>query len=459
MTTATTTSIEQQDELAHFQALARQRAGDGPGWLRGLREQAIKDLARLGLPVRKDEEWRYTDPAPLTRTRYTLSDGSATVGASQLEPFAIPNLDADTLVFVNGRYAPELSHVGKLAQGVVLCPLTEALDTHREALEPLLATAGEASSAAFTLLNAATLDDGLFLHVPDGVTLDRPVQVLNVAVGEGGDGGGGGEGGGGLLTNPRTVIIAGENSEASVVEQYVSLDDSAYFTNAVTQIDAGASARLGHYLIERESPNAYQLSTLLTTQGRDSDVNSHTVLLGGKLVRNNVNPKLNGPGGHCLVNGLYLGEAGQHMDNHMRVEHNAAHCDSRQFYKGVLQGSAKAVFSGRIYVERGAQKTDAKQENSNLLLSGDAEATTKPQLEIFADDVKCTHGATVGQIDEQAVFYLMARGMARYAARALMIYAFAAESLQRMRLEPVRAMLSQEILARLPEGDRLASLV
>ncbi|MEX0887083.1 MAG: Fe-S cluster assembly protein SufD [Phycisphaeraceae bacterium] len=452
MTSATSMTIEQHDELGHFEALAQQRADVGPAWLRAVREQAVKDLRTVGLPTRKHEEWRYTDPAPLTRTRFALSDTPPAVAPGQFGRFTMPGLDAHTLVFVNGRYVASLSQVGKLPAGVVVCPLADALDAHRDTLEPLLATHGEASSAAFTLLNAATLDDGLFVSVPAGVTLDRPVQVLNVAIAER-------KAAAPLLTSPRNVIIAGENSELTIVEQYVSLDDAAYFTNAVTQVDAGASARLGHYLIERESPAAYQVSTLLTEQGRDSDVNSHTVLLGGKLVRNNVNPRLIGPGGHCLVNGLYLGDDAQQMDNHMRVEHRSPHCDSRQFYKGVLQGQARAVFSGRIYVERGAQKTDAKQENSNLLLSRDAEATTKPQLEIFADDVKCTHGATVGEIDEQAVFYLMARGMERDAARALMIYAFAAESLERMRLEPVRAMLTREILARLPEGERLASLV
>ncbi|MEX1017359.1 MAG: Fe-S cluster assembly protein SufD [Phycisphaeraceae bacterium] len=449
----TTTAPDQS--LARFESLAKPRLDAGPAWLRTLREQALARFTDLGLPTRKDEEWRYTDPARLTQTQFTLDTGDVKVTREQVARFAIPGLDAHTLVFVNGRYVPDLSDLGTLSAGVTVLPLTEAFDTHRDRIEPHLAEEGEPSSKAFTALNAALFDDGVFIHVAKDTTLEKPVILLNITAAEPASA----DGQTPLMTNPRTLFLGDANAQATVIEHYVALDDSVYFTNAVTHVEAGPGAHLSHYLIEEESPNAYQLSTLLTEQARDSNVDSHTVLFGGALVRNNCNPRLNGEGGDCLVNGLYMGVDQQHMDNHMRVEHNAPHCDSRQFYKGVLNDRSHAVFSGRIRVANAAQKTDAKQTNANLLLSGDAEATTKPQLEIYADDVKCTHGATIGQIQDEAVFYLMARGVDRTSAHAMLVYAFAAESLERMKLEPVRQMLGKMILRRLPQGEMLENLL
>ncbi|MFA9479603.1 Fe-S cluster assembly protein SufD [Phycisphaerales bacterium AB-hyl4] len=437
------------EAIAHYESLAKQRLDHGPAWLRPIREQAIARLADLGLPTRKHEEWRYTDPARLTQTNFTLPSDRATVTAEQVARFAIPDLDAHTLVFVNGRYVAELSHIGKLPEGVTVLPLNDALDKHRDRIEPHFAEEGEPSSKAFTALNAALCDDGVFVHIAENKQLDKPVLLLNIMAGTDEP----------TITNPRTFFLGDANAEGTIVERYVSLDDSVYFTNAVAHVEAGQGAHLSHYLIEEESPKAFQLSTLLTEQSRDSNVDSHTMLFGGELVRNNCNPRLNGEGGDCLVNGLYMPTDHQHMDNHMRVEHNAAHCDSRQFYKGVLNGHGRSVFSGRIRVEIDAQKTDAKQTNANLLLSDDADATTKPQLEIYADDVKCTHGATIGQIQDEAIFYLMARGVDRTSARAMLVYAFAAESLERMQLEPVRNMLGKMILHRLPQGDMLEHLL
>lgn len=445
MSTATTTLTPQAQAL---QQLAQQQLDQGPDWLRALRTKALEKFADLGLPTRFDEEWRYTDPAPLTKLTYSLP-ADASVTAEQVASFAIPDLTADTLVFVDGKYAPEHTRLSALPAGAVVLSLSEAFESHRELIEAHLASEGEASSKAFTLLNAAMASDGVFVFVPKGAAIETPIHVLNIATATDQP----------VITNPRTIIVAQQSSEVTVIEHYVALTDGAYFTNAVTQLDAAQNAVVNHYLIEQESEQAYQISTLLTDQQRDSDVRSHTVLFGGKLVRNNVNPRLNAENCECLVNGLYVGRDQQHMDNHMRVEHNKPHGDSRQFYKGVLSGKAHAVFSGRIVVAQEAQKTDAKQTNANLLLSDTASATAKPQLEIYADDVKCTHGATIGQIDEEAIFYLMARGVTKEAAHGMMVFAFAAESFERMTLEPVRRMLGKELLKRLPEGDKIEAML
>jgi Fe-S cluster assembly protein SufD len=247
-------------------------------------------------------------------------------------------------------------------------------------------------------------------------------------------------------------VVAGEDSQATVVEDYVSLGDVVSFSNAVTELVVGQGSVLSHYLIERESPRAFNVSTLRIQQGRSSSVASHSVLLGGGLVRNNIHPVLAGEGGDCLINGLFMATGRQHMDNYMKVEHAAPHCDSRQFYHGILDGQSRGVFHGRIIVHKGAQKTDAKQTNRNLLLSEEAQIDTKPQLEIYADDVKCTHGATIGQIDEQAIFYLRSRGIAEASARALLLFAFANESLERMKAEGVRKHLEALVTRWLPQG-------
>ncbi|MFP4144762.1 MAG: Fe-S cluster assembly protein SufD [Phycisphaeraceae bacterium] len=450
MSTAATTTTTPADQAERFARIARDRLEQRPDALREVREQAIERFLDLGLPTRRDEEWRASDPRPITQTPYR-EPRIGDVSAEQVEGFAIPDLDAHTLVFVDGAWSAERSDLGSLPEGVTVEPLSEAIGKRGEELARWFAAEGEPSSKALTAVNAALAEDGVFVCVEDGAKLDRPLRLLSIATDSNADEP--------PMVHSRNIIIAGRGAEATVIEQYVSLTDGVYWNNVVTQIEAGDGGRVDHYLIEQESPAACQVSTLVTEQGRQSDVRSHTALFGGKLVRNHVNPRLNGEFAHGLVNGLYVGSERQQFDNIMRVEHNSTDGDSRQFYKGVLRDRAHAVFAGRIRVEKGAQKTDAKQTNANLLLSENAEALAKPQLEIYADDVKCTHGATIGEIDEEAVFYLMARGVEKHTARGLMVYAFAAESLERMDLEPVRKMLAKMLVRRLPEGEKLETLV
>jgi Fe-S cluster assembly protein SufD len=444
MVTVVTNETEYYREaFARFE----QGIGEGQAWLRPARRVALARFAELGFPTIHDEDWRFTSVAPIARTPFVPArTGRMETDPRALAAFTFGGPEGARLVFVNGRYAPGLSSSPRsLPAGLKVMSLAHALTAARDLVEPHLARYADVQQDAFAALNTAFLEDGAFVHIPRGVVLEEPIHCLYVAT----------EAGAPAITHPRNLILAGDDSQAAVVEDYVALTDEVYFSNAVTELVVGQNGVVGHYLIERENPQAYNVSTLRIQQGRSSNVASHSVLVGGALVRNNIHPVLAGEGAECLINGLFMATGRQHMDNYMKVEHAAPHCDSRQFYHGILDGQSRGVFHGRIVVHKGAQKTDAKQTNRNLLLSEEAQIDTKPQLEIYADDVKCTHGATIGQIDEEAVFYLRSRGIALEAARALLLFAFAGESLQRMKVEPIRRHLEALVTAWLPQGKLL----
>jgi Fe-S cluster assembly protein SufD len=435
-------------ELAHEQSLyldaftrfAAAFGGNGQSWLQPLREGALARFAALGFPTTKDEDWRFTSVVPIAQTRFRLAQEAAvSLPAEALRPYEFPGQATHRLVFVNGRYVPALSSVGALPRGVVVGSLAQAIAADRAEVEPHLARYAAYEREAFLALNTAFLQDGGFVALPRRTVLPEPIHLLYITV----------PGPEPLVSHPRNLVLIGEECEAAVIEDYVSPEDGVHFTNAVTELVAGDNSHVHHYQIERESLRAYSVSTLRAQLGRSSRVTSHSLLLGGAIVRRNIHPVLAGEGGECLINGLFLPGGQQHMDNYMKVEHASAHCDSRQFYKGILDGQARGVFHGRIVVHKGAQKTDAKQTNMNLLLSEGAQIDTKPQLEIYADDVKCTHGATIGQMDEDAIFYLRARGIPAAAARVMLLEAFAGESLERMPHEPVRRHLMDAVRRRL----------
>lgn len=419
----------------------------GPSWFGPTREAAMTRFKELGLPASNHDDWRFTNIAPIRDTDFVAANGHAAVTAGDVEAVNIPGLEGTRLVFVNGRFNAGLSKTEALPAGVKVLSLAEAFDTERALLEEHLGKLAPFDEQAFTALNTALAEDGVVVVVPRGGAVGQPIHVLNITAAIDRP----------ILTNPRNLIIAGEGAAVTVVEDYVSLRGDTYLTNAVTEIFVGDNAEVTHYLLERESRSAFNVSSLHIRQGRDSRFSSHSVLLGGAIVRNNINPVLDGD--HCdsLLNGLYVIGGTQTVDNHMRVVHAKTHGDSRQFYKGIMNDQARGVFRGRIVVRPDAQKTDAKQSNQNLLLSPNATANADPQLEIFADDVKCTHGATIGQINEDQVFYLRSRGIPMETARAIIIYAFASESLERMPLEPIRRFLQSELLQRLPAGKVLES--
>lgn len=411
----------------------------GADWLQTIRREAIECFSELGFPTKRDEDWKFTNVAPLAGTEFVAANGASAEAAS-LEAFRLPDGNGPRFVFVNGRYSAQLSSPVERG-GFKAGSLAAALTDYPELVERHLARYADYRHDGFTALNTAFLQDGGFVYAPKGVIVEEPVHLLFVST----------EAEDPTIMHPRTLIIADAGSQLTVVEEFVSLGDGVHFSNVVTELVAGDNAVVRHCVIEREGEEAFNIGTLRIEQGRDSNVSSHSILIGGRLVRNNVHPVMAGEGGHCLINGLFLPRGRQHIDNFMRVEHAAPHCDSRQFYNGILDGHAHGVFAGIIVVHKDAQKTDAKQTNRNLLLSKNAQVDSKPQLEIYADDVKCTHGATIGQLDSDAIFYLRTRGVPEADARALLIYAFANENLERIQDRAVRAYAEAVVAERIPE--------
>lgn len=412
--------------------------------LRSLRRQAADRFERLDFPTTGDEAWRYTNAAPIVATRFqpALGGRPVAVGPEQIEPFAY---DAIQLVFVNGRYAPELSSLEHLPDGARAGSLSADLDPEDTLLSKHLGQYADYEAQTFTALNTAFVHDGAFVHVPRNVAFDAPVHILFVSTADERP----------IVSHPRCLVLTEAHGALSIVETYVGFGNAPYFTNAVTEIVAGEGSVVDHYKLVLENEAAFHVATTQTSQGGASNVSTHTISLGGRLVRNEVNARLAGEGGEATVNGFYLLDASEHVDNHTLIEHVAPHCTSHEFFKGILNGRSKGVFRGKIYVHQTAQKTDAYQTNQNLLLSDDASVVAKPQLEIYADDVKCSHGATIGQIDEKAIFYLRSRGVGPETARQVMIQAFADEILDNVRIDAVRTRLNDWVKAKLERSPIL----
>jgi Fe-S cluster assembly protein SufD len=407
--------------LENFTEFTKTVAGQKLPWLRRLREDAFERFCETGFPTTRDEDWRFTNVSAIARTSFRAA-GAAEFSAKDVGAFEATGAAAQ-LVFVNGRFARELSRVDGLPKGVTVASLRERIEEQPGEVEAHLGRYADTQRDPFVALNTAFIGDGAYVHVARGVVLEAPVYLLYLSTKEDVA----------TMTHPRNLIVVEDEAQVAVIEDYASVGgESVVLSNAVTELVAGESTVAQHYLIEREHLKAFNVSTLRIQQGRSANVASHSLLLGGGLVRNNVHPVLAGEGGECLINGLFLGTGRQHLDNYMHVEHAAPHCGSRQFYNGILDGHSHGVFHGRIVVHKVAQKTDAKQTNRNLLLSDDAQIDTKPQLEIYADDVKCTHGATIGQIEENALFYLQSRGISEVEARKLLLMAFAEECVERM---------------------------
>jgi Fe-S cluster assembly protein SufD len=406
--------------LERFTEFQKRAAGRELPWLRKLREGAFARFCEVGFPTTHDEDWRFTNVSAIAKTSFELSR-DAKVTKQEVEQFGIAGIGCE-LVFVNGRFSRELSAIGQLPAGVSVNSLAEEISANSTSVESHLGRYLDVQRDAFSALNTAFAEDGGYVHVRRGVVLTDPIYLLFISTAVDKP----------LMSHPRNLIVIENEAQATIVEDYVSIGKDAAFSNTATELVAGENAMVSHYMIEREHRQAFNISTLRIQQGRSANVSSHSVLLGGGLVRNNVHPVLGGEGGECLINGLFIGNGRQHLDNYMQVEHASPHCASRQFYNGILDDHAHGVFHGRIIVHKDAQKTDAKQTNRNLLLSDDSRIDTKPQLEIYADDVKCTHGATIGQIEENALFYLRSRGIDEISARKLLLLAFANECLDRM---------------------------
>ncbi|MEJ2721056.1 MAG: Fe-S cluster assembly protein SufD [bacterium] len=432
--------------ISRFVEIEPELAGTAPSWVHDIRKSAIGNFSDLGFPTTKDEDWRFTRIRPLLQYDFedVIDYGPRAFSSAQLDELCIEDTGCRRITFVNGHFAEELSDLGKLPPGVRIESLKHALGADPERVQRNLTRYAEPGRNPFVALNTAHILDGTFIYLPKDVRIEDPIHVLYVSDPDGTR----------IATHPRTLILAEEHSRASIVESYIGLDSEVYFTNPVTEIVVKERAEIEHCKLQRESSSAYHIATTQVDMHRDSRFKTDFISLGGTLVRNDVNAVLDAEGIECALNGLYVGNGHQHIDNHTRIEHAKPNCASHEFYKGILNDRAKAVFNGRIHVHPDAQKTDAKQTNRCILLSDDAQINTNPQLEIYADDVKCTHGAAVGQIDEDAVFYLRTRGIEKEDARKMLIYAFANEVLEGIRIDPVREHLEADLYKWLANNKR-----
>lgn len=409
-----------------------------PTWLCELRERGLNRFTELGIPTTRDEEWRFTNIAPLLKKPFKVADGATPVGSQIDELIQQAALDDDfhRLVFVNGRFSEHWSMRHELPPGVIVESLAETIRQNPDSIELRLAGDAELEHSAFRALNTAFTEDGANISVPDGVAVDRPIHLIFLSVTDEPS-----------VSHPRSLVSLGKNSRATVVESYLGVEGPAYFTNAVTGIELGESADLDHHKLQHEQPNALHLATTHVRQQASSRFRSHYFSFGGDLARNALNCALEGEAIECTLNGLYMPTGDQLMDCRTRIDHAKPHCNSFELYKGILDDRAKGVFNGKIYVHQDAQKTDAKQSNQAILLSDDAVIDTKPQLEIYADDVRCTHGATVGALDDQALYYLRSRGIPADLARTMLIFAFANDVVQGVEVPAVQRRLESILLA------------
>ncbi len=422
-----------------FGAFEKSLNGGRTSEIHALRRKGIAAFAALGFPTPRQEEWRFTNIAPITKTAFQPSRQSAdlSIVEDRIRPLLLAG--AWHLVFVNGQFAPSVSHLAGLPAGVMVSALSEALQKHPNEILPALGAVVRSDENAFTALNTAFLQEGAFIAVRDGMDVERPIQVLFAAHSPGGP----------TLIQPRNIVIGGARSRFTIVEQYVGVSEHPYLTNAVTEISLGARAVLEHDRVQEESLEAYHVDSLQVHLRRDCRYTSTAVSLGGAIARSTIGTVLDDEGIECTLNGLLLATGTQLLDSHTAIDHARPNCASHELYKSILDGQSHGVFNGKIFVRKDAQKTDAKQTNKTLLLSDDAVIDTKPQLEIFADDVKCTHGATVGQLDDEQIFYLRSRGIAEADARDILTYAFASDVIGRIAVEGVRTRLEPVIHARL----------
>ncbi|MDQ2922557.1 MAG: Fe-S cluster assembly protein SufD [Acidobacteriota bacterium] len=426
-----------------FRALQESQPDSPRSWLKRLRESAMESFQELGFPSVKEEEWKYTNVAPIARIDFkpAVLTGAETSGsdAGELAAFEFVEAKDSQLVFVNGILRSDLSSLTGLPPEVVAVDLSHAISDERygEIAWKYLAQQADYVANGFTALNTAFISHGVFVYIPKDVIVDSPIHLLFISDDVQ------------TANFPRVLIVAEENSSATVIESYAGTQDAPYFTNAVVELVLKDGARVEHYKVQRESARAFHVATTVADLGPNSRYDATTITFGAELSRHDINVTMDHEGAECWVDGLYLVTTGQHADTHSLIDHRKPHCTSHQLYKGILDGKSRAVFNGKVFVRHDAQKTDAMQTNKNLLLSNEARVDTKPQLEILADDVKCAHGAAVGQIDEDELFYLETRGIHHDLARNLLTYGFAEEVIGKIKIESIRAQLDEAVLNRL----------
>ena len=430
--------------LADFQTFEEILKADEPSWVHQVRQQALDRFSDMGFPTarRGNERWKYTSVVPIANAtfEYPFDFNANEIEAADIGQFSPSDNGWSTLVFINGHYCAPLTTLQAPAGDSLVTNLSDALQSEGVLSEAHLARHATFEDDAFIALNTTFLKDGAFIHVPEDTTLQTPLHLVYVTTDTPQP----------VASYPRTLVIAGRHSKLTVIESYVSLSYSRHFTNAVTEIALEDGASVEHYRLLMDNPDSFHVGNTRVSQGQDSTFSSASFARGAAVARNDLQVLLDAPGSTCILNGLYMTSGKQHIDNYINIDHAKPHTVSRLYYKGILDGSSKAVFGGTVLVRKDAQKADAQQSDKNLLLSDKAEVDSKPSLLIYADDVKCGHGATAGNIDEDTLFYMRSRGLDLDTASSILIHGFASEIIETVRLEPLRGYLDKLFLESLP---------
>jgi Fe-S cluster assembly protein SufD len=424
--------------------------GNDVSWLTQHREQALQSFGEMGFPNTRIEDWKYTNVRPIEKRQFRLSqDSDAEVDAQTLKRFLFADLPCHLMVFVDGRFSASLSDTSNLPKGLVFKDLATALKDHNDLMQTHLGSTTDVSRNGFAAMNMAFMNDGALIKIDANTSVDLPIHLVFIGSGRQSE----------ITNQMRILVVAGTSAQARIIENYVSLKDEVYFNNITTEVKLAANSNIEHYKIQQESLKSFHVAELQVEQDSDSTFTSYSFSLGAQIARNDIHSSMNAEGTTCNLYGLYVINGKQHTDFHTLVDHAKPHGTSNEIYKGILDGHSRAVFNGRVYVHPNAQKSDAQQSNKNLLLSKDAEIDTKPQLEIYADDVKCAHGATVGQLDENMLFYLRSRGIDNDSAHALLTYGFAHDIIEKMSLEPIKRYLEGLLVNRIQAADHFHDLV
>lgn len=403
--------------------------GSAPSWLTTLRSRALEQFSRTGIPSVKDEEWKYTNIAPLAKREFSFARKGELKEQDAFRQYC--RTDEINLVLVNGIFQPQLSSVQNLPKGVTVLTIKQAVQSREAELRELLGKHETDAGTPFIALNTALMDDGVFVKIDDKTIFEQLIHIVHIASGESN-----------IVSAPRTLIVVGKSAEATVMESHIGFDKTlVYFTNALTDMFLAENAVLHYTKSQGESPEAFHIGSTRVWQERNSNLDSFSLMVGALITRNNLNVVVDGQGCNSTLDGLYSLNGNQHVDNHTAVDHKQPNCVSNQLYKGILNGASRAVFNGKIFVRQIAQQTNSYQLNKNLLLGKDCRVDTKPQLEIFADDVKCTHGATIGQLNEDELFYLQTRSIPRRKAIVMLSHGFVDDLLNTIKSESVHRKL------------------
>jgi len=434
--------------LSLFRDFENNLNGEKSSQFHKVRKEAIVKFAELEFPDLHQEDWRFTDISPILKHKFVYPDKEILPSKGDLSKFMFAGMKSHTIVFVNGFYSHELSVLLPLPGGTIVGSLASFISCSDVNIgKRMPGTKNSSDSAApsygdiFTALNTAFAVDGAYINIPENIIVDKPIHIVFVSHGKEN-----------AISQPRNLVITGRNSQATIFEHYVGIGDGVHFTNAVTEVYLGENSNVEAIKIQSENMNSFHIATTEVLLESNSNFESQAVSLGANIYRHNLNVILRGDGGNAALDGLYLTSGSQLSDTHSMIDHAAPHCTSHEHYKGILDGKSRGVFNGKIMVRPGAQQTNSYQENKNIILSDEAKVDTKPQLEIFADDVKCSHGATVGQLNKESIFYLRSRGIGEEQAKLILIYAFASDVLKNIKIDAIRNSLEAVLSNRFLRG-------